>query len=158
MSLATRGTICREAGRRALTWGQGEDGAPWPTGASLGDVEYRGPVMLVTRHATTCHLPTAWHSGEPHWDCCPITFLTLLSRWQSAKTTCGHPCCFSCSRTFCGSRGTSGTVLKWPHRTPASSSTPRAHRLLARVGQVHLVQNQDVWADAQCLLQHGVTA
>lgn len=44
------------------------------------------------------------------------------------------------------------------HGPPDSLPCPGAHRLPARISQVHLVQHQDVWADAQYLLQHGVTA
>lgn len=44
------------------------------------------------------------------------------------------------------------------HPWTPSQPCPSAHRLMAGISQVHLVQHQDVRADAQHLLQNGVTA
>lgn len=47
------------------------------------------------------HTALSCRQEEQGWTrgCWPITFLTLLSRWQSVKTTCEHPCCFRRCRT-----------------------------------------------------------
>lgn len=54
-------------------------------------------------------------------------------------------------------RGIAGTRLR-PPAGPSQPGSPSAHRLPAGISQVHLVQHQDMWADAQCFLQHRVPA